>query len=70
VTTAWLAARPARELAGHNETLGTEWHLLKGIAWLGLARAAARAGRTLETMPPPLNVVEIGQPRLKRWMTG
>ena len=29
----WLALRPARQLAGHTETLGSEWEILRGIVW-------------------------------------
>jgi glycosyltransferase involved in cell wall biosynthesis len=35
---AWLAARPVRALAGHNETRGFEHVLLRGVTWRHLAR--------------------------------
>ncbi len=37
----WFALRPARALAGRNETLGSEWEILPGIAWRWLVRIVA-----------------------------
>jgi len=48
LTIAWLFARRARSLAGRNETLGAEGHLLEGIAW---RRAVAFLGRRNERPP-------------------
>ena len=46
-TLAWLAARPARSLAGRNETRGFEHRLLRGLAWRHLVRHVPGAA------PPP-----------------
>lgn len=37
-TLAWLALRPLRGLAGHNETRGFEHRLLRGLIWRNAAR--------------------------------
>lgn len=71
----WLAARSLRELGGRDETLGTELHLLTGLLWRRAvslrAVGAQRPGRSgLETAVPPFDLVEIGQPRLRRWLAG
>lgn len=66
----WLALRPLRELAGRNETLGTEAGLAGGILWKALIAARARRGpRSLRlrgdaTAPDP---GEYQQKRLRRW---
>jgi glycosyltransferase involved in cell wall biosynthesis len=39
----WLLARPARQLAGRNETMGAELRLVRGLAW----RRLTGAGRAL-----------------------
>jgi glycosyltransferase involved in cell wall biosynthesis len=39
---AWLILRPLRALWGHNETLGTEWELARGVLWRWIAGALAR----------------------------
>jgi hypothetical protein len=62
LTFAWLMARPLRALAGHNETLGGEAQIARGIAWNWLAPAA---GRFLDTSLPGLTSFE--QKRLRRW---
>jgi len=59
---AWLAARPLRRLLGHDETLGGEFALLRGIAWLKLI-----APRSDASFPDP---PEFDQPRLRRWRAG
>ncbi len=59
-----LVARTGRELAGRNETLGSEWGLARGVAWRWLARLGAR----VETGMPPLDAFE--QVRLRRWRAG
>ena len=70
-----LALRPARELWGHNETLGTEWHLRKGIAWLWWVRlreAGRRSptGAKQDATVPEFDILAFGQWRLKRWIRG
>jgi glycosyltransferase involved in cell wall biosynthesis len=40
-TWAWLALRPLRSLAGHNETKGFEHRLLRGLVWRRLAGRSA-----------------------------
>ncbi|MGB9182895.1 MAG: glycosyltransferase [Solirubrobacteraceae bacterium] len=66
----WLALRPARALAGHTETLGSELGLAQGVLWKRLAIAAARhphfAPRALRdaSAPPPQF---FSQRRLRRW---
>jgi Glycosyl transferase family 2 len=67
---AWLAVRPARELLGADETLGSEAQLAAGILWRWVADASARAapGRApavLDAAPPPLG--DFSQRRLRRW---
>jgi glycosyltransferase involved in cell wall biosynthesis len=42
ITLAWLAARPARSLAGRNETRGFEHRLLRGLAWRHLVKHLSR----------------------------
>jgi glycosyltransferase involved in cell wall biosynthesis len=64
---AWLALRPLRELAGRNETLGSEWGLARGIAWRRLTPIRARlmpglAGDASFPAPDSFN-----QKRLRRW---
>lgn len=71
----WMAVRPLRSLAGHNETLASEWHLLKGLLWLRLLRArmifgAHAGGAGLDATIPPLDIVGLGQRRLKKWLAG
>ncbi len=70
-----LALRPVRELWGRNETLGTEWHLLKGIAWLWWVRlreAGRRSptGAKQDATVPEFDILAFGQWRLKRWIRG
>ena len=70
-----LALRPARELWGRNETLGTEWHLLKGIAWLWwvkLREVGRRSptGAKQDATVPEFDILAFGQWRLKRWIRG
>ena len=40
-TWAWLAVRPLRSVAGHNETKGFEHRLLRGLLWRRLASRSA-----------------------------
>ncbi len=67
---AWLALRTARLLLGHTETLGSEWGLVWGLAWKGLAGALARRPRLARcpladaSLPPPQS---FSQRRLRRW---
>ncbi|MEZ5156477.1 MAG: glycosyltransferase [Solirubrobacterales bacterium] len=70
-----LALRPARELWGRNETLGTEWHLLKGIAWLWSVRLRelgrrSPTGARQDATVPEFDILAFGQWRLKRWIRG
>jgi glycosyltransferase involved in cell wall biosynthesis len=70
-----LALRPARELWGRSETLGTEWHLLKGIAWLWWVRLRevgrrSPTGAKQEATVPEFDILAFGQWRLKRWIRG
>ena len=62
----WLAIRPARALAGRNETLGTEAIMARGVAWrylIGL-RPARRAGAS---SVPSFELQGLGS-RLRRWL--
>jgi len=70
-----LALRPVRELWGRNETLGTEWHLLKGIAWLWWVRLRelgrrSPTGAKQDATVPEFDILAFGQWRLKRWIRG
>jgi glycosyltransferase involved in cell wall biosynthesis len=70
-----LALRPLRELWGRNETLGTEWHLLKGIAWLWWVRLRelgrrSPTGAKQDATVPEFDILAFGQWRLKRWIRG
>jgi glycosyltransferase involved in cell wall biosynthesis len=42
---AWLAARPLRAVAGHNETRGFEHVLLRGVTWRHVARYVSPRSR-------------------------
>jgi glycosyltransferase involved in cell wall biosynthesis len=67
---AWLASRPLRSLAGHNETLASELALVEGILWKWLIELRLRRGRRPGRMlydasfPPPGT---FEQKRLRRW---
>jgi glycosyltransferase involved in cell wall biosynthesis len=67
---AWLAGRPLRELLGHNETLGTESVLARGILWRHLlplrirGRAKPRGAAYDASLPSPYS---FEQRRLRRW---
>jgi glycosyltransferase involved in cell wall biosynthesis len=68
---AWLALRPARELLGRNETLGSENALVRGILWRWLAGLAqrlplspARRAAGDASLPPRGS---FNQKRLRRW---
>jgi hypothetical protein len=69
----WLALRPLRRLAGHDETLGGELALVRGIAWRWLvvltAGARRRPGRYAAdaSFPDPPH---YEQRRLRRWRAG
>jgi glycosyltransferase involved in cell wall biosynthesis len=66
----WFMSRPLRILAGHTETLGTEWELAVGIVWQWLARLGSRLPGwpdrlTLDgRFPDP---PRFEQRRLRRW---
>jgi glycosyltransferase involved in cell wall biosynthesis len=72
---AWLALRgPLRDLAGFNETLGTELELAQGVLWRRLV--VLRAGRARwprkrfdAGYPQPMSYEDMGfeQRRLRRW---
>jgi hypothetical protein len=69
----WFALRPLRRLTGHDETLGGEFALLRGILWRALigasalgARAPGRRAADASFPDPP----RFDQPRLRRWRTG
>jgi hypothetical protein len=69
----WLTARPLRRLTGHDETLGGELALVRGIAWRWLITLAAgrgeRPGRRAAdaSFPDPPH---YEQRRLRRWRAG
>jgi glycosyltransferase involved in cell wall biosynthesis len=69
----WLTLRPLRELAGHTETLGGEFALVRGIVWrwlvVVLVGRAQKPGRRLfdASFPDP---PRFEQPRLRRWRAG
>lgn len=72
---AWLLLRPLRALVGRTETLGSELHLVRGIAWRRLIalRVGSRRlplGASNDAAPPPFDVGAIGQRRLRRWLAG
>lgn len=64
-----LALRPAREVLGRNETLGSEHALVRGLLWRATAarlRNHPRAPRRLtESAPPALDA--FSQVRMRRW---
>jgi hypothetical protein len=67
---AWLAARPARALAGRTETLASESELAYGALWKQLATAARgtameRLGPFADASVPPAGA--FTQKRLRRW---
>jgi hypothetical protein len=65
---AWaaLAARPLRALRGHDETLGSEAGLARGLAWRRVLSAVPAAAHVLgEAAVPPPDAYD--QPRLRRW---
>ena len=66
----WLMLRPLRALWGHNETLGTEWELARGVLWRWVAGALARVpglpGRLLLDCRFP-DPPHYEQRRLQRW---
>jgi glycosyltransferase involved in cell wall biosynthesis len=62
---AWLAARPLRAAVGRNETLASEWDLVRGIAWRWAAPVVARWVDA--SFPDPTS---FRQERLQRWRTG
>lgn len=70
VALAGLAARSARSIAGHTETLGSELGLARGVAWKQAAAAAARHPALARgpladaTIPGPEHFT---QRRLRRW---
>ena len=70
---AWLGLRPLRRLSGHDETLGGELALARGIAWRWLVILAAgarrRPGRFAAdaSFPDPPH---YEQRRLRRWRAG
>lgn len=68
---AWLAARPARALAGRNETLGVEATMVKGLVWrhlLTLRGQRAEAGPNAAMSAVPSFDPHGAGPRLRRWL--
>jgi glycosyltransferase involved in cell wall biosynthesis len=69
---AWLACRPIRSLFGHNETLGIESVMARGILWrhlivlrtLGRRRPGSGEEDASVTSPMPQKLV----PRQRRWL--
>ncbi|HKG76487.1 MAG TPA: hypothetical protein VKA90_03125, partial [Beijerinckiaceae bacterium] len=71
---AWLAARPARALLGHNETLLSEELLVRGILWrhliaLRTGRRERPGGSMADASIPPFDPESVGSKRLRRWLT-
>jgi glycosyltransferase involved in cell wall biosynthesis len=69
---AWLAIRPARALAGGNETLQVEWVMVKGILWRRLIALRAwrrnRPGRSEDDASvPAFDPPSLGR-RQRRWL--
>jgi len=69
----WLAGRPLRRLIGHDETLGGELALARGVLWrwlivLAVGRAKRPGNRAYDaSFPDP---PRFEQPRLRRWRAG
>jgi glycosyltransferase involved in cell wall biosynthesis len=71
---AWLAIRPLRRLVGHNETLGAEAQLVRGIMWRHLialwSLRRERPGRTApDASAPPCGAYSPDLKRLRKWRT-
>jgi glycosyltransferase involved in cell wall biosynthesis len=67
---AWLALRPLRSLAGHNETLGSETELVRGILWRWFVEIASKGARTPGRRPTDARYPDpysFEQKRLRRW---
>lgn len=69
---AWLALRPLRSIFGHNETLGMETELARGVAWRALIplRAGRRtlpSGTSFDASCPPATAETLQETRLARW---
>ena len=68
----WLALRPARTLAGRNETLGEEGVMVQGILWRLVIAIRARFGRrgaNDDSGAPAFDPRPVGG-RQRRWLTG
>jgi glycosyltransferase involved in cell wall biosynthesis len=67
---AWLAVRPARALWGHNETLGLEESLVRGIIWPYLIRLRALGqqtpGRWEDDVKPSKRMPQVRQ---RAWLS-
>jgi glycosyltransferase involved in cell wall biosynthesis len=68
---AWLALRPLRRLIGHDETLGSETGLVRGILWRWLVALGAGRwggpGQHLDARLPEFDLESLGQRRMRRW---
>ena len=68
----WLALRPLRSLRGHNETLGFERILVRGILWrrvISLRRSSKRATKFLGDATPTADPKSLDS-RQRGWLTG
>jgi glycosyltransferase involved in cell wall biosynthesis len=67
---AWLAVRPARRLWGHNETLGLEGDLVRGILWPSLIRLRTLGrqtpGRWEDDVKPTKRMPQVRQ---RAWLS-
>jgi glycosyltransferase involved in cell wall biosynthesis len=71
----WLATRSQRPLIGRNETMGTEWSLIKGILWrrllpLRIGRRQRPGGARFDASLPQFDPLITENRRLRRWRAG